>query len=200
VVEFLARQPKCLVAMESCATAHDWGRAIARLGHAVKLIPPIYVKPFVKRQKNDAADAEAIAEAASRPTLRFVAVKSAAQQAQSMVFRTRELLVGQRAQTINALRGHLAEYGVIAPQGTIYLQRLAEAIADPTAALPEAVRAGTDRSGADRELRRKDQSFGARHPHPGQAGCGRQAADDHAGHWPDRRHGHPGLCPADGNL
>jgi transposase len=140
MVDFLARQPKCLVAMESCATSHYWGREIARLGHVVKLIPPIYVKPFVKRQKNDAADAEAIAEAAARPTMRFVAVKSAAQQAQAMVFRTRELLVGQRTQMINALRGHLAEYGVIAPQGTIYLQRLAQAIADPTAELPDAVR------------------------------------------------------------
>ena len=81
---FLAAQPRCTVAMEACATAHGWGREICSLGHEVRLIPPIYVKPFVKRQKNDAADAEAIAEAASRPTMRFVAVKSKEQQARSM--------------------------------------------------------------------------------------------------------------------
>ena len=115
VLPFLTSQPHCLVAMEACAGAHHWGREIAELGHEVKLIPPIYVKPFVKRHKNDAADAEAICEAASRPTMRFVAVKTEEQQAQGMVFRTRDLLVCQRTQTINALRGHLAEFGVIAP-------------------------------------------------------------------------------------
>ena len=87
-------------------------------GTTVRLIPPIYVKPFVKRQKNDAADAEAIAEAASRPTMRFVALKTEEQQARAMIFRTRDLLVRQRTQLINALRGHLAEHGVVAPQGT----------------------------------------------------------------------------------
>ena len=137
---FLTQHPTCIVAMEACATSHYWGRQIAKLGHEVKLIPPIYVKPFVKRQKNDVADAEAIAEAASRPTMRFVAVKSEIQQAQSMVFRTRDLLVRQRTQTINALRGHLAEYGVIAPQGAAYVDRLAEVIDDVNARLPEPVR------------------------------------------------------------
>ena len=126
--------------MESCATSHYWGRKIIDLGHRVRLIPPIYVKPFVKRQKNDAADAEAIAEAASRPTMRFVAVKSETQQSQSMLFRTRDLLVGQRTQLINALRGHLAEYGVIAPQGATQVHRLAEAIDNPTSELPSNVR------------------------------------------------------------
>uniref|UniRef100_UPI00359361D0 IS110 family transposase n=1 Tax=Blastomonas sp. TaxID=1909299 RepID=UPI00359361D0 len=112
VLKFFAEQPRCTVAMEACASAHHWARAIAELGHAVKLTPPAYVKPFVKRQKNDMADAEAIAEAAARPTMRFVAPKSEAQQAAAMAYRTRELLVRQRTQTINALRGHLAEYGV----------------------------------------------------------------------------------------
>ncbi len=88
-----------------------------QLGHDVRLVPPIYVKPFVKRQKNDAADAEAICEAAQRPTMRFVAVKGEEQQARAMLFHTRDLLVRQRTQTINALRGHLAEFGVVAPQG-----------------------------------------------------------------------------------
>ena len=117
VLDFLASQPRCTVAMEACASAHYWGREVRQLGHEVKLIPPIYVKPLVKRQKNDAADAEAICEAAQRPTMRFVAVKTEEQQARGMLFRTRDLLVRQRTQTINALRGHLAEYGVTAPQG-----------------------------------------------------------------------------------
>lgn len=117
VLTVLAGLPKCIVAMEACATAHFWAREIGKLGHSVRLIPPIYVKPFVKRQKNDAADAEAIAEAASRPTMRFVEPKSEKQQARAMVFRTRDLLVRQRTQLINALRAHLAEHGVIAAQG-----------------------------------------------------------------------------------
>src|SRR4051795_2741117 len=111
VLAFLATLPPCTVAMEACASAHSWGREIAKLGHTVKLIAPAYVKPFVKRQKNDMADAEAICEAAQRPPMRFVAVKSEQAQAAAVVFRTRDLLVRQRTQTINALRGHLAEFG-----------------------------------------------------------------------------------------
>jgi transposase len=137
---FLERHPKCLVAMEACATSHFWGRELTKLGHEVKLIPPVYVKPYVKRQKNDAADAEAIAEAASRPTMRFVAVKTEEQQAQGMAFRVRDLFVRQRTQMINALRGHLAEYGVIAPQGVVYVARLVEVIEDSDSALPSPVR------------------------------------------------------------
>ena len=140
VLDFLASQQRCVVAMEACASAHGWGREIAKLGHSVRLIPPIYVKPFVKRQKNDATDAEAIAEAASRPTMRFVNVKSQEQQARAMLFRTRDLLVRQRTQLINALRGHLAEHGVVAPTGAAYLNRLAAAISDDKAALPKPVR------------------------------------------------------------
>lgn len=139
-VSFLSEQPRCVVAMEACATAHGWGREIEKLGHTVRLIPPAYVKPFVKRQKNDAADAEAVAEAASRPTMRYVAVKTEEQQARAMLFRTRDLLVRQRTQLINALRGHLAEHGVVAPQGAVYLKRLADAIGDETTVLPVAVR------------------------------------------------------------
>jgi transposase len=121
---FLGELPECIVAMEACATSHYWGREIARLGHEARLIPPVYVKPFVKRQKNDANDAEAIAEAASRPTMRYVSVKSAEQQAQGMVFRTRDLFVRQRTQLINALRGHLAEYGVVVAQGMVQFRRM----------------------------------------------------------------------------
>jgi transposase len=133
---FLALQPRCVVAMEACGSAHHWGRVIGDLGHEVRLIPPVYVKPFVKRQKNDAADAEAICEAASRPTMRFVAVKTEEQQSRAMLFRTRDLLVRQRTQLINALRGHLAEHGVVAPQGPANIHVLEEAVEETTALLP----------------------------------------------------------------
>ena len=136
---FLAAHPKCTVAMEACAGAHYWGRQIVALGHEVRLVPPVYVKPFVKRSKNDAADAEAITEAAQRPTMHFVAVKTEVQQAQGMLFRTRDLLVRQRTQTINALRGHLAEYGVVAPQGRARIRQLAGVLEDGACGLPEAV-------------------------------------------------------------
>ena len=139
LLPFLAGQPACIVAMEACATAHHWGREIGRLGHDVRLIPPAYVKPFVKRQKNDAADAEAIAEAAFRPTMRFVAVKTEAQQARAMAFRARDLLVRQRTQLSNALRGHLAEYGVVAAPGMLHLKRLQEMVEASPSGLPPAV-------------------------------------------------------------
>jgi transposase len=140
VLPFLAEQPRCVVAMEACATAHEWGRAIVELGHEVRLIPPVYIKPFVKRQKNDAADAEAIAEAASRPTMRFVVVKTIEQQARGMIFRTRDLFVRQRTQLINALRGHLAEHGVVAPQGVANVKVLADAINNAECSLHPLVR------------------------------------------------------------
>ena len=114
---FLSEVPPCLVVMEACGGAHHWGRQIVALGHTCKLIPPIYVKRFLKRQKNDSNDAAAIVEAAQRPTMRFVAVKSLEAQADAMLFRTRALLVRERTQTINSLRGQLAEFGVIAAQG-----------------------------------------------------------------------------------
>ena len=123
LLAFLAALPPCTVAMEACGSAHYWGREIAKLGHTVKLIAPAYVKPFVKRQKNDMADAEAICEAAQRPTMRFVALKSANQQAAAVVFRTRDLLVRQRTQAINALRGHLTEFGVIAAKGPVHTSK-----------------------------------------------------------------------------
>ena len=105
--------------MEACASAHDWGRESAKLGHTVRLIAPAYVEPFVKRHKNDIADAEAICEAAQRPTMRFVAVESEQAQAAAVVVRTRDLLVRQGTQAIKALRGHLAEFGIIAAKGPL---------------------------------------------------------------------------------
>jgi transposase len=140
LLTFIAAQAPCVVAMEACASARHWGRAISNLGHEVRLIPPVYVKPFVKRQKNDMADAEAIAEAASRPTMRFVAVKSEAQQAAAMAYRTRDLLVRQRTQTINALRAHLAEQSIVAPTGPAHVGRLAAIIDGDNGMLPTAVR------------------------------------------------------------
>jgi transposase len=138
LLPFLGSQPRCVVAMEACAGSHHWGRQIEALGHQVRLIAPAYVKPFVKRQKNDAADAEAIAEAAARPTMRFVAVKSAEKQASGMVFRIRDLLVRQRTQTINALRGHLSEHGIVAPSGIYHVGRLSVEVESPHNGLPAA--------------------------------------------------------------
>ncbi|KKN51837.1 hypothetical protein LCGC14_0618510 [marine sediment metagenome] len=125
--------------MEACATAHYWGREALEAGHEVRLIPPIYVKPFVKRQKNDAADAEAIVEAALRPTMRFVEVKSADQQSLGLVFRTRELLVRQRTQLIKALRGHLAEYGIVVAIGVRNVKIFQQALLDHSTRLPRTV-------------------------------------------------------------
>lgn len=140
LLSFLSTLPRCTVAMEACCGAHFWGRQIAQLGHEVRLIAPAYVKPFVKRQKNDASDAEAICEAAQRPTMRFVGVKSEAAQAAAIAFRTRDLIVRQRTQTINALRGHLTEFGIVAPKGLFHAARLESVVADPSSGLPEAVR------------------------------------------------------------
>jgi transposase len=126
LLAFFAGLPPCLVGMEACATAHYWARELTALGHEVRLMPPQYVKAYVKRNKNDAADAEAICEAVRRPSMRFVPVKTIEQQATLMLHRGRELLVRQRTMTVNALRGHLAELGVIAAQG---LNKVAELIA-----------------------------------------------------------------------
>ena len=128
LLAFFSKLPPCIVAMEACATAHYWAREIGEFGHEIRLVPPAYVKPFVKRQKNDVADAEAIAEAATRPTMRFVEPKTHEQQARAMVFRTRELFVRQRTQTINALRAHLAEHGLIAPKGLWNLSSIRQLI------------------------------------------------------------------------
>ena len=117
VLAFFSRLPRCLVGLEACATAHYWARELRALGHEVRLMPAQYVKAYIKRNKHDAADAEAICEAVGRPTMRFVPVKTADQQAAVLLHRGRERLVRQRTGLVNALRGHLAEFGVIAPQG-----------------------------------------------------------------------------------
>jgi transposase len=130
VLPFFAKLPPCLVGMEACATAHYWAREIGALGHEVRLMPPCYVKPYVKRNKSDAADAEAISEAVTRPTMRFVAVKDMEQQAVLMLHRSRELLVRQRTMLVNAIRAHMAEFGIVAPQGIQRVKELFAVIAD----------------------------------------------------------------------
>ena len=138
---FMARHPACTVAMEACPGSHFWARELGGMGHTVRVISPQYVTPFVRRQKNDAADAEAIVEAAMRPNMRFVVPKSAEQQARAVVFRIRQKLVAQRIELINALRSHLYEFGYIAPVGIQHLPRLVEVIGDETSDLPSVARA-----------------------------------------------------------
>src|SRR5262245_35194078 len=130
VIAFFEALPRCLMGMEACATSHHWARELTKLGHEVRLMPAKDVKAYVKRNKNDAADAEAICEAVRRPTMRFVRVKSAAQQGRLMQHRTRDLLMRQRTQVINALRAHLAEFGIVAAQGREGIRELLVIIAD----------------------------------------------------------------------
>ena len=122
VLELFANLPPCLVGMEACATAHQWARELKKLGHDTRLMPPTYVKAYVKRGKNDAADAAAICEAVTRPSMRFVPIKSVEQQSALMLHRTRDLLIRQRTQLINALRAHLAELGLVSAKGYEGLQ------------------------------------------------------------------------------
>jgi transposase len=141
VVSFFSRLPRCLVGMEACATAHYWARELGALGHEVRLMPAQYVKAYVKRNKNDAADAAAICEAVVRPTMRFVPVKTAEQQAALLLHRGRERIVRQRTALVNALRAHLAEFGVIAPQGLRNVGKLIAIVHDEDdARLPDLAR------------------------------------------------------------
>jgi transposase len=142
LIPFFEGLAPCLVGLEACATSHHWARELTRLGHQVRLMPAKDVKAYVKRNKNDAADAEAICEAVRRPTMRFVGVKSAAQQGRLMQHRTRDLLMRQRTQTINALRAHMAELGIAAAQGREGLKELLAIIAsDEDPRLPVDARA-----------------------------------------------------------
>ncbi len=117
MLAFFEKLAPCLIGIEACGSAHYWGRELSRLGHDVRLIPPSYVKPYVKRQKNDAADAEAICEAVTRPSMRFVPIKTPEQQSMMVAHRTRSILTRQRTQLSNAMRGHMSEFGLVAPVG-----------------------------------------------------------------------------------
>jgi transposase len=130
LLQFFAKQPACLVGMEACASSHYWARELIALGHEVKLMPAQYVKPYVKRGKNDAADAEAICEAVTRPTMRFVAIKTPEQQSAMMLHRVRLVLCRQRTQLSNAIRAHLGEFGIVAAAGRLGLERLLTVVAD----------------------------------------------------------------------
>ena len=140
VLRFFEQLDPCLVGMEACATAHHWARKLEALGHHVKLMPPAYVKAYIRRNKNDAADSEAICEAVSRPTMRFVPIKSIDLQGILVTHRVRSILIRQRTMMANALRSHMAEFGIIVRQGLKAIRELADMIEDPRFALPTAAR------------------------------------------------------------
>src|SRR5262244_255710 len=142
VLPFFEKLPACVVGMEACATSHHWSREIGALGHTVRLMPPAYVKPYVKRQKNDAADAEAICEAVTRATMRFVPTKTPEQQSGLVLHRTRHLFIRQQTSVINAIRAHLAEFGIVAPVGRQGVEELLNVIANANdEQIPEIARA-----------------------------------------------------------
>src|SRR5271168_3923653 len=142
VMTFFRKLPPCLVGVEACASSHHWSRELQALGHTVRLMPPAYVKPYVKRHKNDATDAEAICEAVTRPNMRFVATKTAEQQSCLTLHRTRHLFIRQQTSVINAIRAHFAEFGIVAPVGRQGVEKLLDILADARdARLPEVARA-----------------------------------------------------------
>ena len=139
LLSFFVSLPPCMVGVEACSSAHHWARELMALGHDVHLMPPAYVKPYVKRQKNDVADAAAICEAVTRPSMRFVKVRSIDNQAVLMQHKVREMLVRQRTQILNGLRGHLAEIGIIAAQSPIHARALADLLRNGDVSIPRAV-------------------------------------------------------------
>ena len=142
VLSFFQKLPPCLIGIEACASSHHWSRELQALGHTVRLMPPAYVRPYVKRQKNDAADAEAICEAVTRANMRFVATKTSEQQSCLMLHRTRHLFIRQQTAVINAIRAHLAEFGIVAPVGRNGIEQLLDVVAHAgDNQLPEIARA-----------------------------------------------------------
>jgi transposase len=142
VLAFFQTLPPCLVGIEACASSHHWSRELQALGHTVRLMPPAYVKPYVKRQKNDATDAEAICEAVTRPNMRFVPTKTVEQQSCLMLHRARHLFIRQQTAVINSIRAYLAEFGIVAPVGRRGVEHLLEVVADPAdRRLPDVARA-----------------------------------------------------------
>jgi transposase len=156
VLAFFQKLPSCLVGIEACASSHHWSRELTALGHTVRLMPPAYVKPYVKRQKNDMADAEAICEAVTRATMRFVPTKTPEQQSCLMLHRTRHLFIRQQTAVINAIRAHLAEFGIVAPLGRRGVEELLGVVADPKdKRLPEIARACLAALGAQLRVLKK---------------------------------------------
>jgi transposase len=142
VLAFFEKLPSCLIGIEACASSHHWSRELKALGHTVRLMPPAFVKPYVKRQKNDAADAEAICEAVTRANMRFVATKTAKQQGCLTLHRTRHLFIRQQTAVINVIRAHLAEFGIVAPVGRKGVEELLDVVADSNdERMPEVARA-----------------------------------------------------------
>ena len=169
VVAFFQKVPPCLVGIEACATSHHWSRELRALGHTVRLMPPAYVKPYVKRQKNDAADAEAICEAVTRANMRFVETKTPEQQACLMLHRTRHLFIRQQTSVINAIRAHMAEFGIVARVGRTGVAELLAVAADPTdRRLPEVARTCVAALGVQRRML-KSADPGVRSPDRGLA-------------------------------
>jgi transposase len=155
VLAFFQKLPPCLVGIEACASSHHWSRELQALGHTVRLMPPAYVKPYVKRQKNDTTDAEAICEAVTRPTMRFVATKTPEQQSCLMLHRTRHLFIRQQTAVINAIRAHLAEFGIVAPVGRNGVEQLLGVVADSNdKRLPEVARACVAALGAQLRMQK----------------------------------------------
>src|SRR6202049_4058945 len=153
VMAFFQKLPPCLVGIEACASSHHWSRDLQTLGHTVRLMPPTYVKPYVKRHKNDAIDAEAICEAVTRPNMRFVATKTREQQSCLTLHRTRHLFIRHQTSVINAIRAHMAEFGIVAPVGRNGVEQLLSVAADPSGKrVPEIARACLSALGA--QLRR----------------------------------------------
>src|SRR6201982_1342474 len=156
VLPFFQRLPPCLIGIEACASSHHWSRELQALGHTVRLMPAAYVKPYVKRQKNDAADAEATCEAVTRANMRFVETKTPEQQSCLMLHRTRHLLIRQQTAVINAIRAHLAEFGIVAPLGRLGVEALLGVVADPKdQRVPEVARACLAALGAQLRVLKK---------------------------------------------
>ena len=164
VLAFFHKLPPCLIGIEACASSHHWSRELKAFGHTVRLMPPAYVKPYVKRQKNDATDAEAICEAVTRANMRFVATKTTEQQSCLMLHRTRHLFIRQQTAVINAIRAHLAEFGIVAPVGRRGVEELLGVVADPgDQRLPDVARACLAALGAQlRALKAQILSFDRR--------------------------------------
>src|SRR5262249_9624652 len=189
VLAFFSRIPRCVVGLEACATGHYWARELRALGHEVRLMPAQYVKAYIKRNKHDAADAEAICEAVGRPTMRFVPVKTAEQQATALLHRGREQLVRQRTMLVNALRAHLAEFGIVAARGLRNVGQLIAIIRDDADIRLPAVAQQVLQVLAS-QLEQIEAAVAAATPDLAQNEPCESAAGQHSGDWTDHRHSH----------